>query len=328
MSIMRHTVVALGLAALALGLAACTGTGPNVTRDGRPSIVVTTTIWGDLVQRLVGEDATVEVLLQPGQDPHGFAPSARQAASLLAADLVVANGLGLEEGLIELLDQASSEGIEVLELAPLLDPIVLGDDDHADESGEEEGAPEDDHGPEDPHVWLDPVRVADAMAVLAERLAAIDDLIDDRAWTERGEQLAASISATHAAVEETLAGVPEDCRLLVTNHDSLEYFAARYGFEVIGTVIPGTSTAAEPSASDFAALVAQIRQAGVPAIFAETTESTRLAEALADEVGDVEVVSLYTGSVGEPGSGADTYEGMVSTNARAVADALSSCTAT
>jgi zinc/manganese transport system substrate-binding protein len=117
--------------------------------------------------------------------------------------------------------------------------------------------------------------------------------------------------------------VPVDRRVLVTNHDALGYFADRYGFEVVGTVIPGISTQAAADAADFAALATTVRDRGVPAIFAETTSSTALADALAAEVGrDVAVVTLYTGSLGPPDSGADTYVGMLETDAHRIADAL------
>ncbi len=112
--------------------------------------------------------------------------------------------------------------------------------------------------------------------------------------------------------------------MLVTNHHSLGYFAQSYGFEVIGVVIPGGSTLAEPSSAELSALVEKVQQSGVRAIFGETTESETIADALASEVGtSVEVVELYTGSLGEPGSGADTLSGMLLTNATRITDALS-----
>ncbi len=124
-------------------------------------------------------------------------------------------------------------------------------------------------------------------------------------------------------MQELLAGVPPERRLLVTNHEAMGYFAERYGFEILGVVIPGGSTLAEPGAAEVAELAAIIREAEVPAIFAETSYSTALADALASEAGtEVEVVELYTESLGEPGSGAETYTGMVTTNAERIAAAL------
>ncbi|HEX2369526.1 MAG TPA: metal ABC transporter substrate-binding protein, partial [Acidimicrobiia bacterium] len=113
-------------------------------------------------------------------------------------------------------------------------------------------------------------------------------------------------------------------RVLVTNHDSLGYFADRFGFTVVATVIPGGSTLAEPSSREIAELVDTIDTTGVSAIFADATNSTALAETVAAEAGrDVEVVEMFTDTLGEPGSGADSYLGMILTNAGLVADALS-----
>lgn len=123
-------------------------------------------------------------------------------------------------------------------------------------------------------------------------------------------------------LQQLVATLPDDRRELATNHDALGYLAARYDFEVVGTVLLGTSTDAEVSARRFAELVELLEQTGVPAIFVETTASNQLAQSLAAEVGPIEVVELYTGSLGEPGSGADTVDGMIRTNVERIVDAL------
>lgn len=316
-------------------------------------VVVTTTILGEIVQQVVDDRGSVEVLLQPGQDPHGFSPSAQQAQALRAADLVVANGLQLEESLLDTLEAAEADGAAVLRVAEQLDPLpATGDphsehahgddahaddaplddaqgheagDDHAEETASDEGDAPDESTNFDPHVWLDPVRMADGAEAIAERLAEVDTGSAVN-WAARGDAVASDILAAHETVEATLADVPARCRELVTNHDALAYFADRYGFEVIGTVVPGTTSQVDPSAEEFAALAETLRSNPVPAIFAETTQPVRLAEALAGDVGrDLDVVPLYTGSLGEPGSGADTYNGMLTTNAELIADALATC---
>src|SRR5690606_12055858 len=119
--------------------------------------------------------------------------------------------------------------------------------------------------------------------------------------------------------EDTLAVVPPERRKLVTNHDVLAYFADRYGFEVIGAVIPTTTTQSAASAAQIDRLAAIVAAEGVPAVFTDTSSPDDLAATLADEVGDVAVVELYSESLGEPGSGADTYAGMVRTNAARIA---------
>jgi zinc/manganese transport system substrate-binding protein len=132
------------------------------------------------------------------------------------------------------------------------------------------------------------------------------------------------LSEADTEIVEILAAVGDDDRELVTNHDAFGYFADRYDFDVVGVVIPGGSTLADPSSAELAALVEVITETGARAIFAETTQPTRLAEAVAAEVGgDVQVVELYTGSLGEPDSDAGTLIEMLVTNAQRIADALS-----
>lgn len=167
---------------------------------------------------------------------------------------------------------------------------------------------------------MDPLRVAEAARLIAAELAALDPT---KEWRARADAYAAELGELDEEIQGILAAVPAEKRKLLTNHDSLSYFADRYGFEIVGTVIPGGSTLAEPSSAGLARLVEEIEEEGVEVIFAETTEPTALAEALAAEAdSEVRVVEMYTGSLGEPGSGADTLIGMLRTNARLIADAL------
>lgn len=270
------------------------------------TVVATTTVLGDVVANVVGDAATVEVLMPVGVDPHAFQPSAEQAASLTRADLVVANGLGLEEGLADVLEAAAGDGANVLEIGPLVDPLPF--------------AADADLGGLDPHVWLDPVRMANAARIIGAALTEVDG---SRDWESSAAAYAGKLLATDDTVASLLQVVPEQRRVIVTNHRAFGYFAERYGFRIVGTIIPGGSTMGEPSSAELAGLVRTIEVEGVPAIFTETTESSVLAEAVADELGrDVAVVELYTGSLGEPGSGADTLIGMLETNAQRIAEAL------
>ena len=309
---------------LVLALTGCGApAGEPATADADPRVVATTSILGDVVGELVGEHAEVQVLVPPGQDPHGFAPSARQAQDVRTADLVVANGLQLEAALLDVLDAAEGDRVPVVRLAEHLDPIApTGAHEHGDEGDHADGH---EGGALDPHVWLDPLRMADGARLVAERIEAAG-IAEDVDWAARGEDVAGDLETLHDEVAAILEPVSDDCRQLVTAHDSLGYFATRYDFDVLGSVVPGTSSQAEPSARDFAALAATLRETGVTAVFVGVGQSTRLADALADEVSrDVTVVELYTGSLGEPGSGAQDYAGMLTTDARRIADALAGC---
>jgi zinc/manganese transport system substrate-binding protein len=235
-------------------------------------------------------------------------------AALGEADLVLANGLGLEEGLTDVLAAAKADGANLYEVAPDLDPIVFSGGGHAntDEGHDQESL--------DPHVWFDPLRVGRAAGLIAQHIAEIDPTV---AWKERASALVAEMERADSDIAELVSAIPETKRKLVTNHEALSYFADRYGFEVIGVVIAGGSTQAAPSPSDLAGLVAVIEEHGVAAIFAETTQPTELSEAVAAETGgQVEVVELFTESLGPPGSGAETLAGMLLTDAALIAEGL------
>lgn len=300
--------------AILLVASSCGGDTENVG-DGL-HVVATTTILGDVASNVVGEHGSVTVLLPIGADPHSYQPSSQQAAEINRADLIVANGLGLEEGLADVLEAAAADGANVIEIGPLVDPLPFspgaGHDEH-DEHDEEDN--------DDPHFWLDPIRVADAATIIGGELATVDETVD---WDDRASAYTARLLAAHEEVDGILGDIPSGNRVLVTNHASLGYFADRYGFDVLGVVIPGGSTLADPSSAELAALAEAIEQSAVPAIFAETTEPTALAEAVAAGSGtEVAVVELFTGSLGEAGSGAETLIGLWETNARRVAAALS-----
>jgi zinc/manganese transport system substrate-binding protein len=274
--------------------------------------VATTSIVGDIVAGVAGDDARVEVLIPIGVDAHDFQPSAQQAQMIAEADLVVANGLGLEEGLVDVLEAAAADGTRVIELAPLVDPLPFSmPEDHEDD-------PE--HESLDPHFWMDPIRVGIAANALADELTAIDP---DGGWRERAGEYATEFEVTDQAVRELVEQVPSDARLLVTNHEALGYFAHRYGFEVIGVVIPGGSTLAEPSSAEMAELVETMQREDLRVIFAETSQPTTLAESIADELGeDVQVVELFTETLGPSGSGGETLASMLLSNAELISGAL------
>jgi len=304
---------------------------------GTASVVVTTTMLGDVTKDIViCGGGTVEVLMPNGADPHDFSASSDQVASMINADLVVANGLGFEAGLIDSMANATSDGANVFEVAPLLNPIEFGGashseegDVHSDEEGDvhsdEEGDVHSDeegdvHGSLDPHFWFDMNRMATAAELIGAELTTVTG---DAAYTTCAATTATQIRAAESDVRATLESVPADKRILVTDHDALGYLADVYGYEIAGTVIPAGTTLAEPSSADLAALVATIKAEGVTAIFANTSAPTSLAEAVAAESGsNITVTPLYVESLGEPGSPAATYIDMMRANAQLIAEGL------
>lgn len=297
---MLRTILIIGVV-LSLTLSGCRTDAGGQSDDIQ--IVVTTTVLGDVVANVAGPDASVVILMPTGADPHDYQASARQVAALNQADIVFVNGLGLEAALEDVLESAAADGASILEVAPLLEPLPFGDGDS-----------------HDPHVWMDPARMAKAATIIAQSLTSLDDSVD---WKSRADAYGTRLDATDKEIERILAAIPERDRKLVTNHDSLAYLADRYDFVVVGTVVPGGSTLGDPSSGELAQLVRVIEEEDVQALFGETTQPSALADALAAEVGgEIEVIELYTGSLGAPGSGADTLIGMLLTNARRIAEGL------
>lgn len=288
----------------ALGLTAC-GDGSG----DRPQIVVTTNNLGNVVSELVGDQAEVTVLMKPNADPHSFGISAKEANRMRNADLVVYNGLGLEEGIAQHVEAARKAGVPVFEAGAHADPIKYASGDAV--------------GTLDPHFWTDPDRmkmvVSALRPVLAENVTDVDTAqlngqIDDYLGelTELTNDMTAQFSI-----------IPADRKRLVTNHHVFGYLAQRFGFEVIGAIIPGGTTLASPSSSDLASLTGAIDRYDVPAVFVDTSHPDKLAAALAKETGrDVKIVPLYSESLDEPGTEAGTYLGMMTVNTQRITDGL------
>lgn len=312
--------------ATALTLGACSSdSSSNAEGAGDISLVVTTTPLGSVTSQLATcAGGTATTLMPVNADPHDFSASSAQVADMVKADLVIANGLGLEAGLDAALDQVEADGTEVLHVAEHVDPLPFGDHAHEHEGGDGEHGEEGHghaHGDLDPHFWLDAARMAEAARLIGERVA---EQSGDQAWADCGTELAEELDTLDGELRETLAVIPEENRAIVTDHEAFGYFNEAYGFRSVGVVVPGGSTEAQPSSRDLAELAGTIREEGVPVIFSNAALNPGLVEALAAEVGEsVEVVALYEGSVGPEDSPAADYQGMMRENARLVAEALS-----
>ena len=172
---------------------------------------------------------------------------------------------------------------------------------------------------------MDPTNVVAVVEALERELVPL--VADADLLSTSVEDYVADLEVLDADIATALDVIPVERRIMVTNHDSFAMFADRYDLAVVGTIIPSMTTSAEPSAAGLEALADTIREVGVPVVFAETTESARLADALASEVGEIDgervvVVELFSGGLGEPGSGAETYLAMMRLNAERIAAAL------
>ncbi len=322
-----------------------TSAASQSTSGETPVVLVSTGIWSSVVSSLIcNGEANVETIIPVGSDPHSYEPSLRDRERMENASLVVVNGLNLEERLFDTLEAAEGSGASVLRVGDHVDVLSYEDGghahdhaeethaedahehDHAEETHAEETPAEDahahDHSGADPHIWFDPHRVEQAANVIWQRLVS-SGVVDAASSETCLNKFGNALDALDAEIASQVEQVPQANRKLVTNHDALRYFANRYGFEVIGAVIPSPSTMAETNPAQLAELAEIIEHEGVPAIFAETQHSSNDAEALANEVGDVAVVTLYTGSLGPAGSGAEDYFGFMHTNTTLIVDALS-----
>ena len=272
--------------------------------ERRLEVVATSSIIGGVVQEIGGDAIQLNTLMGPRQDPHSYEPSTGDMAAVADADVIFVNGWGLEEGVLNRLE-------EIAEYGPVV-PISAGITPRMEDGGV------------DPHVWLDPTHVMTWVRNVEDVLGMLDPE-DAPLYEENATAYVTQLEELDEFIRAQVATIPEGERLLVTNHDSLGYFAARYGFEIVGTVIPGLSTGAQPSASGMATLAEAMTQAGVCTIFLEATADTDLAEAVAAEVegcANVAVEQLYTGTLGPEGSVPGTYIGMMRTNVANIVEGL------
>lgn len=330
----RGARLTLATLLVGLGAAACGGDDSAQGAGGdAPTIVVTYSVLGAVVSELVGDAAEVKVLMGNGVDPHDWSPSAKDIEAVQGADLVVANGLGLEEGLEDVLDGLepakvfyATDHIEVRELsegeeAGHSDEEHAGEEAHADEehadeahadeahadeeksagektSGEEHADEEHAHEHEggDPHFWVDPVSMSSVVTALSAEL-------DEGLGLDLGSRTKAltdELAELDESVRTKVAAVPEADRQLVTGHESLGYFADRYGFTLVGAVVPGVSSQAESSAAQLAELKEKVRDAGVDVVFTEIGTSQAVADAVAKETG-ARVVELPSHNLPDDG---------------------------
>jgi ABC-type Zn uptake system ZnuABC Zn-binding protein ZnuA len=322
----------------ALTLAGCSASGGAASAGSGDDlkVVATTTQIADLTRNIVGDAAGVEVtqLIQPNQSAHSYDPSVADLTALGAADVLVINGVGLEEWLDDAIeasgfdgvtidsdegitiqdgeagheDEAAHEGETAEEHAEHADEEEhAAEEEHADETAEEHA--EHDHAGGNPHIWTAVANAETMVATIASGLAdASSTHAEDFAANEA--VYAAQLAELDGWIHENVDAVPADQRLLVSNHDAFGYFTAAYGITYVGSVIPGFDDNAEPSAAEIDELVAAIASTGVKAVFSEASINPKAADTIASEAG-VAVYSgedaLYGDSLGPADSDGATY---------------------
>ncbi len=339
-------------------------------------VVATTSLIADVAQNIGGDLVDVTAIIPAGSDVHGYVPTPQDVALIVDADVVLVNGLGMEEGLLEILEENAPDavivslGIRVLSSDHDHDhdehadePVATEEahdenDDHADDDhheaeylgiygvdvdcgdhhkddndhekiyigrnhdDEDDHDDEHDHGACDPHVWQNPLNVMVWANNIAGTFGDLDEANRD-VYLANAQAYIEQLARLDEEIRALIDTIPAENRVIVTNHNFLAYFAAEYGFEVVGTVIPSASSMAQVAPRDIAELVEDIRDEGVRAIFAEYAVSTDLAQTVANEVGyEVAVVRLYSDSLGEAGGEASTYLDFIRYNVNAIVNAL------
>jgi ABC-type Zn uptake system ZnuABC Zn-binding protein ZnuA len=283
-------------------------------------VLATTSIVGDVIAQVGGDAIALTILMQPGQDPHSYEPSIRDLTNAAEAHVVFVNGWDLEEGLADDLETIG-EDVPVVPISANVRPLAVRESEreHEDEEhqeGEEGEGHEHDHGSADPHVWFSVHNVKQWVENVEQVLSDLDPA-NAEAYERNAASYLEALTQLEQYAEAQLATIPTGNRFLVTNHEALAYFAEVYDFTILGTVIPGASTIAEPSAAEMVALVELMEEHGICTIFAETTANDSLAQTVAGELDgcdNVQVLKIYTGSLGAIGTGADSYIAMMRSN--------------
>lgn len=294
-----------------------TSTRVPVSAQSKIKVVATFSILGNMVAQ-VGEDSVdLRVLVPAGSDPHTFEPAPADSIALSEAGLILALGLGFEPWLQDMV-VASGAGTKVVSVVEGINLLPVGEHAHEGETHEAEA---EEHSEFDPHVWHN---VQNAMIMVSHIRDALIAADPDHAarYEANAQEYLKTLETLDAEVVEILNTIPENRRVLFTNHDVFQYFGARYGLEVHG-VLGVTTEAADPSAAELGETIEAIRASGVPAIFVEAQLNPQIIELIAREAGVEIAPDLYTDSLSDPDGDASTYVDMMRYNATTIAEALS-----
>ncbi len=281
---------------IALGVVGCAGsTAKNGLTDNGLVVSADTTFMADIAQNTAGDRLKVSAILPIGADPHSFEPTPKDARRIAESSAVVINAIGLVPQLDSLLTGVCGGNLVVIEAAAGLPGVS-----------------------EDPHTWLDPLLVVTYVENIARGLGAVDP-VHTAEYQRNAEEYSRTLRELDAWITSQVDTVAPERRLLVTNHQSFGYFAARYGFRVVGTVFPTVSGEGSPSAQKVAALIADIKTSRAPAIFLETGSNADLARQIAREAGVEVVDDLLVASLGD---NASSYVEMMRWNVKRIVEAL------
>ncbi|MDG1201654.1 MAG: metal ABC transporter substrate-binding protein [Candidatus Actinomarina sp.] len=314
----------IGAIVLSIVLIACgTGSTTDEATSGKINVLATTPVLGDFVNQIGGENINLTILMPPEVDPHTYDPSPQDATKIADADVVFYIGLKYEpSALIKLLENTSNSDSVLVEVGESINPIEFseeghddhdeeGHDDHDDEEGhddhdeeghddhdDEEGHDDHDHGSEDPHFWFDPLRVAMAAELMMNQLVELDPS-NSEAYKTAGEAYISELNELDSTVSALIETVPSKNRKLITTHESLGYLEARYGVEVLTTIIPSLSSADEISPAELVDVLDVIEDNDIKVIFVESEAPSVYAETIAAEANIKTVTGLWVETLRE-----------------------------
>jgi ABC-type Zn uptake system ZnuABC Zn-binding protein ZnuA len=274
-------------------------------------VLAVETFLADITQNVAGDRLKVAALMPLGADPHSFEPTPKDVARVADSEVLIVNGAGFEDFLNPLLQNAGGKRL-VIEASAGLTLRTPG----PGEVGAGEIAREG-----DPHFFMNPVDVIRYVENIRDGLSQADPAGID-IYASNAMAYIAQLNGLDAWIAEQISQIPPARRLLVTNHESLGYFADRYGLRVVGAIIPNVSSSASPSAKQMAALIDQIKATGAPAIFLDTGSNTQMAQQIASETGIKVISDLYTHSVSAVDGPAPTYIDLMRYNVKQIVEAL------
>jgi zinc/manganese transport system substrate-binding protein len=271
------------------------------TDSGKVSVVATTTQIGDFARQVGGDAVEVDQVLEPNTDPHEYEPRPDDVSNAAGAKIVFASGDDLDPWIDKVVSDSGSDA-KIVDLGATA-PVKV--------AGESEGPEASKY---DPHWWHDPRNAEAAVTEIASQLSQVDP--EDRAtFQSNADAYLAELRTLDADIRRCIDSVPPADRKLVTDHDAFNYFAGRYGIEVVGAVIPSQTTEAQPNAQDLSDLAELVHQENVKAVFPESSLSPKLAQAIASQTGASADYTLYGDTLGPGDSSGDNYIDMEAANA-------------
>ena len=337
--IQRKTGRLCGATVLAMGwgLVGCSG-GQNTTNPvsespaatqtqaspaaNLPKVVATTGVICDITKEIAQSSIDTTCLIKPGDDPHAYQTKPEDRKAIETANLILYGGYNHEPSIIKLIQSSSNSApkIAVHELAVPKPLIGEHEDEHGEEKAQNQPHAEGEKVP-DPHVWHNPQNGLRMVETIRDELIKVSPS-NAQLYTKNAASLTDELQKIDTWIKAQIATIPAQKRKLITTHDALSYYADAYGLEIAGA-LQGVTTEEQPTAARIAELSSEIKTAGVPTIFAETTTNPKLIETVAREAKvEISDKELYSDELGGPGTGADTYQGMLKTNTCAITSGL------